>query len=48
MQLTKEELEKMNDTPIWKMAQQLEEGLIHMSSLDEEMSVLEFVKNYLR
>ncbi|WP_181170450.1 hypothetical protein [Priestia megaterium] len=47
MTLTKEEIEKMNNTPLWKMANQLDDGLIHMGTLDENMSVLEFVKYYL-
>ncbi|WP_310877026.1 hypothetical protein [Priestia megaterium] len=47
MNLTKEEIEKMNNTPLWKMANQLDDGLIHMGTLDENMSVLEFVKHYL-
>jgi len=48
MELAKEELEKMSNITIVQMANQLDEGLIHMSALDENMSVLEFVKNYLR
>lgn len=47
MILTEKDLEKMKNVTILDMAQQLEEGLLHMQILDEKMSVLEFIKNYL-
>jgi len=48
MSLTKEELGKLSNVTIAQMANQLDDGLIHMCTLDENMSVLEFVKYYLR
>lgn len=47
MNLTKEELEKLSNTTLAELANQLDDGLIHMGILDENMSVLEFVKNYM-
>lgn len=40
------EIEKLKNTTISQMAQQLEDGLIHSGTLDEKMSVFEFIKNY--
>lgn len=42
------EIEKLKNTTISQMAQQLEDGLIHSGTLDEKMSVLEFIKHYLQ
>jgi hypothetical protein len=39
--------EKLKNTTILQLAQQLEHGLIHSGLLDEQMSVLEFIKHYL-
>jgi hypothetical protein len=47
LQITDEDIEKMKNVTILEMAQQLEDGLINMYSLDENMSVLEFIKYYL-
>ncbi|MEM4994867.1 hypothetical protein WKH56_20095 [Priestia sp. SB1] len=47
MNLTKEELEKLNNTTLAELVNQLDDGLIHMGTLDENMLVLEFVKNYM-
>lgn len=47
LNITDKDIEKMKNVTILEMAQQLEEGLVHMCSLDEKMSVLEFIKYYL-
>ena len=47
MSLTEQEIEKLKNTTVVQLAMQLEEGLLHMKSIDEEMSVLEFISNYL-
>ncbi|WP_299831500.1 hypothetical protein [uncultured Metabacillus sp.] len=45
--LTKEDIENLENTTVFQLAQQLEDGLLHSCNLDEEMTVLEFIKYYL-
>ena len=47
-EFTEKEIEKLKNITILQMAQQLEDGLIHSGILDENMSVLEFIKHYLQ
>lgn len=47
MSLTEEEIQKMQNTTVMQLAQQLEDGLVHGGWLHEETSVLEFIKHFL-
>lgn len=42
-----DDMKKLNKVTILQLAQQLEDGIVH-SLIDENMSVSEFLKHYLR
>lgn len=46
--LTEKEIEKLKNITILQLVMQLEDGLIYSCTLNEEMSVLEFIKHYIR
>jgi hypothetical protein len=45
--LTNEELEKLDKMTITQLANILDDGLLHSGTLNESLSVLEFIKHYL-
>ena len=47
MNLTEEEMKKLENITVVELAQRLEDGLLHGGWLHEETNVLEFIKNFV-